>query len=315
MDNAIETHGLTKYYGVNRGVVGLDLQVRQGEVFGFLGPNGAGKTTTIRLLLNLLQPTGGGATVLGMDVAAQSLAVRRACGVVSSDPAFYESLSGRAHLALMQSHHNGGEHRGDEIAERLSLDLDRPVKHYSHGNRQKLAIVQALAHSPRLLILDEPTTGLDPLVQQEFFKLLLEERDRGVTVFFSSHVLSEVDRLCDRVGIIRDGVLAATLDVDELHRRQVRRMEVTLSRDASPDDFAFEGVTVIACEGRRAELEVSGRVGALIGHLAKLPLEDLVFPEASLEDTFTRFYTGEGGDASVRPEPVEGPPKRTGGEA
>ena len=297
MDNAIETHGLTKFYGVNRGVVDLDLEVREGEVFGFLGPNGAGKTTTIRLLLNLLQPTSGSATVLGMDVASRSLDVRRACGVVSSDSAFYESLSGRSHLALMQSHHNGGSNRGDEVAERLGLDLDRPVKHYSHGNRQKLAIVQALAHSPQVLILDEPTSGLDPLVQQEFFRLLLEERDRGVTVFFSSHVLSEVDRLCDRVGIIRDGDLAATLDVDELHRQQVRRMEVTLSRDASPDDFALEGVTVVACEGRHAELQVAGQVGALIAHLATLPVDDIVFPEASLEDTFTRFYTGEGGEA------------------
>ena len=250
MDNAIETHGLTKYYGKSRGVVGLALEVPQGVVFGFLGPNGAGKTTTIRLLLNLLQPTSGSATVLGMDVGSQSLEVRRACGVVSSDSAFYESLSGRAHLALMQSHHNGAvPPRRYALAERLGLDLDRPVKAYSHGTKQKLAIVQALAHNPQLLILDEPTSGLDPLVQQEFFKLLLEERDRGVTVFFSSHVLSEVDRLCDRVGIIREGVLVATLDVDELHRQQVRRMEVTLSRDASPEDFVLEGVTVVACEG------------------------------------------------------------------
>lgn len=294
MDNAIETHGLTKYYGKSRGVVGLDLAVRGGEIFGFLGPNGAGKTTTIRLLLNLLQPTSGGAFVLGMDVAANSLAVRRTCGVVFSDSAFYESLSGRAHLALMQSHHNGASNRGEEIAERLGLDLDRPVKTYSHGTRQKLAIVQALAHSPQVLILDEPTGGLDPLVQQEFFKVLLEERDRGVTVFFSSHVLSEVDRLCDRVGIIREGVLAATLNVDALHHQQVRRMEVTLARDASPDDFALEGVTVVACDERRAELQVAGHVGALIARLATLPVENLVYPEASLEDTFTRFYTGEG---------------------
>lgn len=297
MGNAIETHGLTKFYGKSRGVVGLDLEVREGEVFGFLGPNGAGKTTTIRLLLNLLQPTSGSATVLGMDVAAESLGVRRGCGVVSSDSAFYESLTGRAHLALMQSHHNGGEHRGDEVAERLGLDLDRPVKQYSHGTRQKLAIVQALAHRPRLLALDEPTSGLDPLVQQEFFKLLLEERDRGVTIFFSSHVLSEVDRLCDRVGIIREGVLAATLDVDELHRQQVRRMEVTLSRDAAPEDFTIEGVTVVACDGHRAELQVAGHVGALIGRLATLPVENIVFPEASMEDTFTRFYAGDGGAA------------------
>ena len=292
MANAIETRGLTKYYGRRRGVEGLDLVVPEGEVFGFLGPNGSGKTTTIRLLLNLLQPTSGSATVLGMDVVRHSVGVRRVCGVVASEPAFYESLSGRAHLALLQSHHFEGGQRGDELAERLGLDLDQPVKAYSHGTRQKLAIVQALAHRPAVLILDEPTTGLDPLVQQEFFRLLHEEQARGVTVFFSSHVLSEVDRLCDRVGIIRDGRLAATLDVDALHRHHVRRMEVTLERDAVAADFALEGVTVVACTGRRAELRVAGHVRALLARLAALPVEDIVFPEASLEDTFTRFYTG-----------------------
>ena len=295
MDNAIETHGLTKFYGHARGIEDLDLQVCQGEAFGFLGPNGAGKTTTIRLLLNLLQPTRGSASIMGMDVVTQSVDVRRACGVVSGEPAFFGNLTGRAHLALLQSYHAQGGVRTEELARRLDLDLDRPVRSYSHGNRQKLAILQALAHAPKVLILDEPTGGLDPLVQQEFYRLLAEEKERGVTVFLSSHILSEVERVCDRVGIIREGGLVALLDVDDLHRQQVRRMEVTLNRDVDPAEFQLDGVEVVRCEGRYAELRVSGGVRALIQHLATLPVVNVVFPEASLEDTFTEFYTDSGG--------------------
>ena len=295
MDKAIETRGLTKLYGQARGIQNLDLQVRQGEVFGFLGPNGAGKTTTIRLLLNLLQPTSGSATIMGMDVATRSVDVRRACGVVSGEPAFFDNLTGRAHLAMMQSYHVRGGERADELAHRLGLDLDRPVKSYSHGNKQKLAILQAIAHEPQVLILDEPTGGLDPLVQRVFYQILAEEKARGVTVFFSSHILSEVERICDRVGIIREGSLVALLDVNDLHRQRVRRMEVTLSRDVEASEFQLDGVEVIHCEGHHAELRVSGGVGALIQHLATLPVEDVVFPEASLEDTFTEFYSGSGG--------------------
>jgi ABC-2 type transport system ATP-binding protein len=296
LENAIETLGLTKLYGQARGIQNLDLQVRQGEVFGFLGPNGASKTTTIRLLLNLLQPTRGSAMIMGMDVAKQSVDVRRVCGVVSGEPAFFDSLSGRAHLAMMQSYHAKGGSRTEELAERLSFDLDRPVRSYSHGNKQKLAIIQALSHQPQLLILDEPTGGLDPLVQREFYKILAEEKARGVTVFFSSHVLSEVERICDRVGIIREGELVALLDVNDLHKQQVRHMEVTLNRDVDVSEFQLEGVEIVHCEGHHIELKVSGGLGALLQHLAALPVEDIVFPEASLEDTFTEFYSGRGGD-------------------
>jgi ABC-2 type transport system ATP-binding protein len=296
MDNAIETQGLTKLYGQARGIQDLDLQVRQGEVFGFLGPNGSGKTTTIRLLLNLLQPTRGSATIMGMDVVTRSVDVRRVCGVVSGEPAFFESLSGRAHLAMTQSYHDKGGSRTDELATRLGLDLDRPVRSYSHGNKQKLAILQALAHEPQLLILDEPTGALDPLVQREFYKILAEEKVRGVTVFFSSHILTEVERICDRVGIIREGGLVALLDVNDLHKQQVRSMAVTLNRDVDPTEFQLDGVEVAHYEGRYIELKVSGDVGALIQHLATLPVENIVFPEASLEDTFTEFYAGRGGE-------------------
>ena len=294
MEYAIETEGLTKYYGDVRGIEDVALQVRTGEVFGFLGPNGAGKTTTIRLLLNLIRPTRGTARILGMDVATRSVEVRRRCGVATGEPAFFERLSGARHSQLIQSFHgDGGSHRTRELVERLDLDLERPVRAYSRGMKQKLAIIQALAHDPDVLMLDEPTLGLDPLVQQEFYRMLVEERERGKTVFLSSHILSEVERICDRVGIVRDGLLVAVLDVAELKRHRVRRMEVLLRREARPDDFQMEGVEVARCEGDRAELLVSGHVGDLVQRLGTLPVEDVVFPEATLEDTFMRFYPRE----------------------
>jgi ABC-2 type transport system ATP-binding protein len=299
MEYAIETEGLTKYYGSVRGIEDVALKVRPGEVFGFLGPNGAGKTTTIRLLLNLLHPTRGSARVLGMDVQRQSLEVRRRCGVVSGEPAFYDSLSGTAHVELVQSFHGDARARRiGELAERLDLDLSRPVRSYSHGMRQKLAIVQAMAHDPELLILDEPTAGLDPLVQHEFYRMLDEERGRGKAVFLSSHILSEVERVCDGVGIVREGRLVAVLDVADLKLHRVRRMEVFLGREAVAGDFQVEGVEVVRCEGNRADLLVSGHVGELVRCLAALPVEDVVFPEATLEDTFMQFYSDESEDAA-----------------
>jgi len=298
MQHAIETTGLTKYYGPVRGVEDVELNVRPGQVFGFLGPNGAGKTTTIRLLLGLMRPTRGSARILGLDIASNSLETRKHCGVVSGEPAFYDRLTGMQHVELVQSFH--GDAAGERIAglaERFDLDLSRPVRAYSRGMKQKLAIIQAVAHDPELLILDEPTAGLDPLVQHEFYTMLTEERERGKTVFLSSHILSEVERVCDEVGIVRDGRLVAVLDVDDLQRHRVRRMEVFLEREAKAEDFRMEGVEVVRCEGVRAELLVSGHVGELVKGLGALPVEDIVFPEATLEDTFMRFYSDtQGGE-------------------
>ena len=297
MEYAIETIGLTKYYGQVRGVEDVELRVRPGKVFGFLGPNGAGKTTTIRLLLGLMHPTQGSSRVLGMDADRHSLEVRKRCGVVSGEPAFYDSLTGIQHVGLIQSFHgDASAGRIQELAERFDLDMSRSVRAYSRGMKQKLAIIQAVAHDPELLILDEPTAGLDPLVQHEFYTMLTEERDRGKTVFLSSHILSEVERVCDEVGIVRDGRLVAVLDVEDLQRHRVRRMEVFLRREAKAEDFQTEGLEVVRCEGNRAELLVSGHVGEVIRHLGTLPVEDIIFPEATLEDTFMRFYTDEQGD-------------------
>jgi ABC-2 type transport system ATP-binding protein len=188
VDAAIRTFGLTKFYGQARGIEEIDLEVRRGEVFGFLGPNGAGKTTTIRLLLDLLRPTKGRAEIFGLDTRGDSLEVRRRTGYISGDVSLFESMKGRELVALLNSFH-GNSARVDELAERLDLDLDRTIRAYSRGMKQKLAIIQALSHDPELLILDEPTMGLDPLVQQEFYDIIGEAREAGKTVFLSSHIL------------------------------------------------------------------------------------------------------------------------------
>jgi ABC-2 type transport system ATP-binding protein len=292
VEPAIRTFGLTKYYGSHRGIEDLDLEVRTGEVFGFLGPNGSGKTTTMRLLLDLLRPTSGRAEIFGLDTGHSSLEVRRRIGYVAGEVALFESMKGRALVELMGSFH-GDHSRMAELADALDLDVDRTIRAYSRGMKQKLAIILALAHDPDLLILDEPTVGLDPLMQQRFYSLVAEERARGKTVFLSSHRLTEVEEIADRIGIVRDGFLVDVEDVAELKRKRVRRLELLLTRDVRPEDLAVDGVEITRIDGRRAELAVHGHVSELLAHLASLPVEDFMFPEATLEDTFMRFYAGE----------------------
>jgi len=302
MEASIQTFGLTKYYGTHRGIEDLDLTVRAGEIFGFLGPNGAGKTTTIRLLLDLLRPTNGRVEVLGLDVRTRSLEVRQRIGYIAGEVAFFESMKGTELLHLLASLHRDGS-RTDEVARRLELedDLNRPIRTYSRGMKQKLAIVQALAHDPDLLILDEPTVGLDPLMQQQFYNLMEEEKERGKTVFLSSHRLNEVERICDRIGIVRDGLLVDVEDVAELKRKKVRKLELVLTRDVRPEDLSIDGVDVVRIRGRSAELAVKGDLRKLLAHLATLPVEDFVFPEATLEETFMGYYAGE---PEHEPDPV-----------
>ena len=289
MGAVIRTYGLTKFYGTHRGIESLDLEVYGGEIFGFLGPNGSGKTTTIRLLLDLLRPTRGRAEVFGLDSRRDSLEIRQRIGYISGDVAFFESLKGRELIELLDGFHRNSS-RVAEIAERLELDLDRRIRAYSRGMKQKLAIVQALSHDPDLLILDEPSTGLDPLMQQRFYHILTEEKQRGKTVFLSSHLLHEVERVCDRIGIVREGVLVDVEDVADLKRKKVRTLEIVLTRDVRPEDLPASGVDVLSIAGRRVELAVHGNLRELLVHLAGLPIEDFVFPEATLEETFMRFY-------------------------
>jgi ABC-2 type transport system ATP-binding protein len=292
MAPAIQTFGLSKSYGPVLALDGLQLTVEQGDIFGFLGPNGAGKTTTIRLLLDFIRPSSGRAEVLGHDAQRESLAVRRRVGYVPGDVSLYESMTGEALLGLL-NHLRGGDslEHARRLADRLDLALHRRVGDYSSGMRQKLALVAALMPQPELLILDEPTKGLDPLVQQELYTILREEQTRGCTVFLSSHNLPEVEKVCNRVGIVRKGKLVAVEEVETIRHKKVRLLTLTFSRPVPREALVMEGVEIRSLDGDHAELAVLGHVPDILRRLVELPIEDLEFPEATLEDTFMQYYS------------------------
>ncbi|MFW6174387.1 MAG: ABC transporter ATP-binding protein [Chloroflexota bacterium] len=303
---AIQTHNLTKRFGAVEALTGLDMTVQRGEVFGFLGPNGAGKTTTIRLLLDFIRPTEGRAEMFGLDVRAHAQDLRHRIGNLPGEYSLYPRLSAKDFLRLCASGHDNGDppRRIPELAERLSLDLERRVGELSTGNKQKVGLIQAMMHSPDLLMLDEPTSGLDPLMRERFYELIMEERERGATVFFSSHVLPEAERICDRVAIVRAGRLAAVEDVEDIKRKKVRRMVLYFSAPVRASELADDGVRLLSVEGDNGAahgvtLEVpAGKVGAVIDRLHGLPVEDMVFPEASLEDTFMALYEDGSADGA-----------------
>ena len=299
MNAAIETEGLTKYYGDTRGVERLDLQVREGEVFGFLGPNGAGKTTTIRLLLDLIRPTSGAATVLGLDSRADTLPIRRRTGYLPGELSLYGRITGEQNLRYFASLRGGLDRAHvSELAERLDCDLTRKVRDLSTGNKRKLGLIQAFMHRPELLILDEPTVGLDPLVQHEFHRLIDETRTAGQTVFLSSHVLPEVQRVCDRVGFIREGELVAVEDVAAIVGKAVRELEVVFATPVAPQALAgVAGVSDVTVNGAGLRMKVAGPFDALVKKLAEFEVVTLTSREPDLEDLFLAFY-GEGDDAS-----------------
>ena len=225
-DSTIVCRGLTKFYGHTRGIENLDLEVARGEILGFLGPNGAGKTTTIRMLMGLLRPTSGEADILGMNVWRRSVEIKFKVGNIPGDVSLYENMRVRELLDYVDRFRPGPDVLRDPLIERLDLDVSKKVKALSRGNRQKVAIVLAMMHDPEILILDEPTLGLDPLMQQEFYAILSEFKERGKTVFLSSHILSEVGRVCDRVAIVRQGVLVDVRAIEELRLNKIRHMDV-----------------------------------------------------------------------------------------
>jgi ABC-2 type transport system ATP-binding protein len=292
----ISLRGLTKRYGRTPAVDNLTLDVRAGEIFGFLGANGAGKTTTIRLLLDLLRPTAGGASIFGYDCRADSLAVRALVGYLPGEIAYYGDMTGREVLGLLDrlgSERVQPELQG-ELLERLALtpgDLDRQLREYSTGMKRKLGLVQAFQADPPLLILDEPTEGLDPLMQQAIYELLAEVRGRGRTIFMSSHVLPEVERICDRIGVLRGGALTLVATIDEVRQLAPRRVQVAFAADVGPPVAPWPpGVEPTNLAPRDWSLAVRGPLGPLVRLLAALPVADVRIQEPQLEDVVIDYY-------------------------
>jgi ABC-2 type transport system ATP-binding protein len=296
----IETQSLTKTYGKARGIEKLDLRVKRGEIFGFLGPNGAGKTTTIRTLLDIIHPTRGTALVLGLDPRKDGQSIRSRVGYLPGELALYPNLTGREILDYSAHLRGGVPHAEiDRLAKLLEIDLNRPARAYSHGNRQKVGIILALLHKPELVVLDEPTNGLDPLVQQVFYEMVEEIRKDGRTVFFSSHVLPEVERLCDRVGLLREGKLAAVETVSGLKQKAIRRIDFIFENPVPVESFrSIVGVTEVRSSGSTLSLVVQGNLDALIKAVARFPLRNIVTYEPNLEEFFLAFYREGGSHAA-----------------
>ena len=294
--SAIHTEGLTKHYGSVRALEDLDLDIQAGEVFGFLGPNGAGKTTTIRTLLDEIRPTRGRAAILGLDTREKSVEIRRHIGYVPGDLALYPRLTGRDTLTYFANLRGGVDWSYvDELAERLDADLSRKVGNLSSGNRQKVGLIQAFMNRPEVLILDEPSSGLDPLVQRTLQKMMRSAAERGCAIFLSSHTLSEVQRVADRVGIIRHGRLVAVESVVGLRSKAMRRVELEL--DAPVDASVFEAVPGsrdVAVEDHHVAMSFEGNMGELLKAAAdRYTIVDIDSEEADLEEIFLTYYRDE----------------------
>ncbi|MDP9280646.1 MAG: ABC transporter ATP-binding protein [Chloroflexota bacterium] len=292
MTEAIETKGLTKDYGNGRGIFDLDLSIAEGEVFGFLGPNGAGKTTTIRLLMGLIHATRGSARIFGLDCDRDSVAVKRRVGYCPGELPQFGGWRGSEIVAYVAGL------RGDvkdaaitALATRLDLDLGRKYREYSHGNKQKLALVLAFMHQPGLVILDEPTTGLDPLVQQEFYGIVRDARTSGATIFISSHVLSEVEHVCDRVGIVREGHLATVSALEDLVGMRAFRVEIDFADDVPVDRLKrVEGLDQLVVSDHRATGLLRGTFEPLMAAVAGTRVVGFTSREPSLEEIFLTYY-------------------------
>ena len=298
MTAIIEVEGLTKSYGSKRGITNVSFQVEEGEVFGFLGPNGAGKTTTIRLLMALLRADAGTARIAGLDCWQQSVEIKRLIGYLPGEPSLDPNLTGGQLLEYF-GHLRGGVDQAylKQLIKRLDLDPSRKFRQYSSGNKRKVVLIQAFMHRPRLLILDEPTNGLDPLNQQEFDRMVKEVRDEGRTVFLSSHILTEVEQTCSRVGIIREGQLVRVGGVTEL--KDIKRHEVTITFANAVPAEAFKTLDGVAevealADGQTLRLVIQGGEDAVIKAAAQYSVVTLTSHEPSLEDIFLRYYEGDG---------------------
>ncbi len=288
----VETQGLTFYYGKHRGIIDVDLSIDEGEVFGFLGPNGAGKTTTQRVLMDVIRPTKGRASIFGLDCQKDGVAIRKRIGYLPGELSLYPNMSGRNFLHMIGSLQEKviePSYR-QELFQRLDLDPSRKMKQYSHGNKQKIGIIAAFMGKPDLLVLDEPTIGLDPLIQQVVMELVREAKEDGRTVFFSSHILPEVQAVCDRVGIIREGRLVKTERVETLTKRQFKRVHIQFQKLPPADAFTLAGVTETGRDGQMVMLEIRGRLQQVLEAAMPYGIEDIETPPVTLEEIFLAFY-------------------------
>lgn len=286
----VELNRLTKHYGKNRGITDVSFSIKEGEIFGFIGPNGSGKSTTIRTLLNFVYPTSGSAKIFGLDCVICSKEIRKQVGYLPSEVFYYDDMRVKDLLYYSASFYPKiDDSRIKMLAERLELDLKRKMEDLSYGNRKKVGIVQALLHEPKLLILDEPTGGLDPLMQHVFFELLEEERNKGVTIFFSSHILSEVQRLCDRVAIIREGKLIQVDSMNNITKRRMKKITIRYAEKPHPIKHLSEIVSQ-EVNGHELKLLYNGDLKEMLIYLQQVPFEDLSIEEPTLEEIFMHYY-------------------------
>jgi len=292
--NTIEISNLSKYYGKNRGVLDIDLEVREGEIFGFIGPNGAGKSTTIRTMLNLIAPTKGDIRIFGMDSVKEADKIAQYIGYLPSEVFYYDDMKVKDLLNYSASFYKKDcSVKIQELSALLELDLNRKIEDLSYGNRKKVGIVQGLLHDPKLIILDEPTSGLDPLMQQKFFQLLLDENKKGKTIFFSSHILSEVQKLCHRVAIIKEGEIIKLQDMATLKKETYKRFTIETDHDLKNALDKIEGISDLTISENLHRFIYKGNLNSITGLLSGIQIHDILIEEPTLEEIFLHYYEKE----------------------
>lgn len=294
---AIETEELTKYYGKDRGIIDINLKINEGEIFGFIGPNGSGKTTTIRLFLSLLFPTSGSGKIFNYDIAKDGPRIKKIVGFIPTEVNYYENMTVKELIEYSARFYKISlDHCFYQLVAALDLDLSRKIVELSMGNKKKVAVVQSLIHKPRLLILDEPTSGLDPLIQNHLFDILNEQNEKGITIFFSSHVLSDVEKFCHRVAFIKDGRIMIEDDINSLKEKLLSR--VTFRLKEGTDDITLQTTGVISKEKTKngTSFLYQGEIPLLLKELSQLPIEKITITEPDLEEVFMHYYEGHSHD-------------------
>lgn len=291
---AIKTEGLTKYYGKDRGIIDLNLKINKGEIFGFIGPNGSGKTTTIRLFLSLLFPTSGSGKIFNYDIAKDGPKIKKIVGFIPTEVNYYENMTVKELIEYSARFYKISlDHYFDQLVDMLDLDLSRKIVDLSMGNKKKVAIVQSLIHKPRLLILDEPTSGLDPLIQNHLFEILNEQNETGTTIFFSSHVLSDVEKFCHRIAFIKEGRIIMEDDINSLKEKLLSR--ITFRLKEGTDDITLRATGIISIEKNKngTSFLYQGEIPLLLKELSQLPIEKINITEPDLEEVFMHYYKND----------------------